>query len=69
MLTSLPNFMAESVFVLVMILLVMLALHALAVMAAFACRLVYGGNGYNCCSPVTSRLAKSFSWALLMTRL
>ena len=43
MLTSgMLNLVPESVFVLVMILLVVLALHALAVMAAFACRLVYG---------------------------
>ena len=70
MLTSgMLNLMPESVFVLVVILLVMLALHALAVMAAFACRLVYGINGYNCFSPATSRLFKSFSWALLTTRL
>ena len=71
MLTSeMLNLLPESVFVIVvMILLVVLVLHALAAMAAFTCRLVYGSNGYSCFAPETSRLAKSFSWALLTTRL
>ena len=52
------NVLPESVFVLVVILPVLLVLYALAVMAAFACRLVYGSNGYNCFAPATPRLAK-----------
>ena len=72
MLTSgMLNLLFGSIFVLVVILLVMLVLHASAAMAAFACRLAYGGNSHDCFAPATSRLAKSFSWALrlLMTRL
>ena len=63
------NLLPGSIFVLVVILLVVLVLHALAVITAPACRLAFGGNGYNCFAPATSRLAKSFSWPLLTTRL
>ena len=51
------NLLPESIFVLVVILLVMPALNAFAAMAAFACRLVYGSSGHNCFAPATSRLA------------
>ena len=61
------NLLPESVFVIVVILLVMLVLNSLVAMAAPACRLVFWGNGHNCFAPATSRLARSFSWALLTT--
>ena len=55
------DLLPESAFVLVVILLVMLVLHALATMAALACRLVYASNSDNCFVPATSSLTKIFA--------